>query len=89
MIITWSPDTCLCILAFDFRGDQIIYSSHIQKCRIHNNLFDQSYLDAVMAHCRSYQIRQNATETERRQNSIDKANEKKRIRDLGDPIRDV
>jgi len=89
LIITWSPDTCLCIIAFDFRGDQIIYSKAIQKCRLHVNLFDQSFLDAVMSHCRSYQIRQNASETEKRQNSIDKANEKKRIRDLGDPIRDV
>ena len=89
MIITWSPDTCLCILAFDFRGDQIIYSNWIQKCRIHVNLFDQSYLDAVMSHCRSFKAPDNPTEDQRRQNSIDKSEEKKRIKNLGDPVRNV
>ncbi len=80
MIITWSPDTCLCILAFDFRGDQIIYSNSIQKCRLHINFFDQSFLDAVMNHCKSF----SAPKTQ-----SDKAKEKQRVRDLGDPVRDV
>jgi len=89
--ILWGSDCCQCRLIMEIIPPSVNlrFVDSIQKCRLHINLFDQSYLDAVMAHCRSFSAPRNPTAQEKAQNQIDKRNERERILAMGDPIRDV
>ena len=83
----YSPDTCLCIVEFDVNGrGNLIYSNWIQKCQLHKNYSNQDLIDEIQTDNKSYEIKQNPTREEIRENLIDKQVEKRRVRDMGDPV---
>jgi hypothetical protein len=50
----WRPDTCECILTYDWEGDKII-GNHVaeRKCELHRSLHGKEHFDAVCAHNRA------------------------------------
>lgn len=89
---TWIPDTCQCIIEIDVGvTPNVTFVDYVQKCDIHKGLFDQAYLDAVLAHNQSFKIVEATlglpTPAERAQNNSDKRTEAARILALGSPVR--
>ena len=80
--IKWSPDSCLCQLIVD---ENFKFINWIQKCKEHENLNGIGLLNSVHAHNRSL----NQTSKTNQEKKQDKANEKSRIRNLGDPVKNV
>ncbi len=82
MTLLWSPDSCDCIILVDSNFN---YENWIQKCFIHKNMNDIAFLNTVHIHNKNLN-RPTQTRTE---TLTLKANEKARIRALGDPIKNV
>jgi len=79
----WSPDTCQCII--EINNETFI--DYIQKCQIHKNFNDQDLLDRILFHNRGFKA--NGTRIDIKNKQAEKATERKRILDIGDPIRNV
>ncbi len=86
----FAPDTCQCILEVTFGpGIAVTFVDFIQKCFIHKGFNGQTLAQEVANHNRGFQISQNASDNDKKQNKIDKKNEKARIRTLGKPVRNT
>lgn len=80
-MIRYSPDTCDCVIIVDPQFSRL--ETWEQKCQIHKNINDNALLNVILAHNKGHN---NPTQT-RLDTITKKANERKRIRDLGAPIR--
>ena len=81
----WKPDTCDCRLEYD---DNVNFVKSYKKCKLHIVIPDgQGLLNAILAHNQGFNKRLNwvngkVLDSEMEQNSLEKALEKQRIRNL-------
>ncbi len=80
--IKWSPDSCLCQFIVD---ENFNYINWIQKCQEHLNQNGIGLLNSVLAHNRGF----NQAQKSNAEKKTDKANERSRIRNLGEVEKNV
>lgn len=87
MTIRWTPDTCNCIV--DLEQGTTKYVDWVQKCLVHKDLNGQKLVDGIINQCKKFQIKENYTKQDMKNNVIEKQNEKLKIAELGPVIKRV
>lgn len=91
----WKPATCDCILIFydlktNNNGNPNNFRGAYQKCALHKNSSGLALFNAVLAHNRSFNLKYGhieLTEAQAKEINIDCANEKARIKAMGESVR--
>ena len=82
----WSPDTCSCVITITCPFTIVDW---IKKCELHKNFDGTELLKEVLRHNNSFNLKFGSiklTERQKTEVSIDKSNEKRRVRSMGNGV---